>query len=293
MPKKIRFYQKPTCTTCRKSKAYLEKRGANLELRNLDTERLSESELDELIGKRDHREFLNTRNELYRSRKMKDNPPTRAEAIKLMAANPNLIRRPVTISGTQIILGYDEPGFKKLASSILPVPNEVPSTDPRPTIALVGATAIAEQIASRALRSGLNVVIDDVSDARLETISRSLHGLHSAPALTQSVESAIRAADFLIDTLPDDLEVKLELFTLFDKFAKPSAIFITTGSIAIDDLAAITFCPDRCIAVRLSNVANTTDVTVELFPATESSRQTVATCTNLFVHTLGFRAARV
>ncbi len=116
MPKKIRFYQKPTCTTCRKSKAYLEKHGANLELRNLDTERLSESELDELIGKRDHREFLNTRNELYRSRKMKDNPPARAEAIKLMAANPNLIRRPVTISGSQIILGYDEPAFKKLTS---------------------------------------------------------------------------------------------------------------------------------------------------------------------------------
>jgi 3-hydroxybutyryl-CoA dehydrogenase len=173
------------------------------------------------------------------------------------------------------------------------VPNEVPSTDPRPTIALVGATAIAEQIASRALRSGLNVVIDDVSDARLETISRSLHGLHSAPALTQSVESAIRAADFLIDTLPDDLEVKLELFTLFDKFAKPNAIFITTGSIAIDDLAAITFCPDRCIAARLSHVPNTTDVTVELIPGTETSARTLASSSNLFVHMLGFRAARI
>lgn len=116
MPKKISFYQKPTCTTCRKSKAYLEKRGATLELRNLDTERLSASELDQLIGKRDHREFLNTRNELYRSRKMKDNPPTRAETIKLMAETPNLIRRPVTISGSQIILGYDELAFKKLTA---------------------------------------------------------------------------------------------------------------------------------------------------------------------------------
>lgn len=116
MPKKIAFYQKPTCTTCRKSKTYLEKRGATLELRNLDTERLSVSELDKLIGTRDHREFLNTRNELYRSRKMNNNPPTRAEAIKLMAEYPNLIRRPVTISGAQIILGYDEPAFKKLTA---------------------------------------------------------------------------------------------------------------------------------------------------------------------------------
>jgi Spx/MgsR family transcriptional regulator len=116
MPKKIAFYQKPTCTTCRKSKSYLEKRGATLDLRNLDTERLSEPELDKLIGKRDHREFLNTRNELYRSRKMKDNPPSRAETIKLIAEYPNLIRRPVTISASQIILGYDEPAFKKLTA---------------------------------------------------------------------------------------------------------------------------------------------------------------------------------
>jgi Spx/MgsR family transcriptional regulator len=116
MPKKIAFYQKPTCTTCRKSKAFLEKRGADLQLRNLDTERLSSSELDKLIGKRDHREFLNTRNELYRSRKMKDNPPTRAATIKLMSEFPNLIRRPVTISNSQIILGFDEPAFRKLIS---------------------------------------------------------------------------------------------------------------------------------------------------------------------------------
>jgi Spx/MgsR family transcriptional regulator len=116
MPKKISFSQKPTCTTCRKSKAFLEKRGATLDLRNLDTERFSESELDKLIGARDYREFLNTRNELYRSRKMRDNPPSRAEAIELMAANPNLIRRPITISGSQIILGYDEPAFKKLTA---------------------------------------------------------------------------------------------------------------------------------------------------------------------------------
>jgi arsenate reductase-like glutaredoxin family protein len=47
---------------------------------------------------------------------MKDTPPTRAETIKLMAEYPNLIRRPVTISGAQIILGYDEPAFKKLTA---------------------------------------------------------------------------------------------------------------------------------------------------------------------------------
>ena len=69
---------------------------------------LSAAELDNLIGGRDYREFLNTRNELYRERGMKDHPPSRAEALQLMAANPNLIKRPILIKGKEIVLGYDE-----------------------------------------------------------------------------------------------------------------------------------------------------------------------------------------
>jgi arsenate reductase-like glutaredoxin family protein len=59
--------------------------GAELESSDLGKERLTEHELDELIGDRDYKEFLNTRNKLYRTRKMKERPPSRAEAIKLMA----------------------------------------------------------------------------------------------------------------------------------------------------------------------------------------------------------------
>ena len=88
--------------------------GAELDSRDLDKERLSEIELDELIGDRDYRLFLNHRNELYRDKNMKENPPPRAEAIKFMAKVPNLIRRPVVIRGGKIVLGYDEAGFKKL-----------------------------------------------------------------------------------------------------------------------------------------------------------------------------------
>ena len=90
-------------------------RGAELELRDLAKDRLTVAELDKLIGEQDYRLFLNTRNELYRQRKMKENPPSRADALKMMAAEPNLIRRPVVISGKQIVLGYDEEALKKLA----------------------------------------------------------------------------------------------------------------------------------------------------------------------------------
>ena len=205
------------------------------------------------------------------------------------------------------------------------MPIEVPPNDsrsqttaePAVTIALIGATPIAEQIASRALAAGHRVVIDDISDARLQATSIHLRdvvgaqhrcapgpqdqsdspqsGFSSLPPgssidnspipnlhLTQSIESAIRQSDFLIETLPDDLEVKLELFTLFDKFAKPTAIFITTGNIPIDDLAEITFCPDRCLAVHLTATSNESELSVQLVPGKQTSQQTLATCANIF-----------
>lgn len=85
-----------------------------LESRSLDGEPLSEAELDKLIGARDYIEFLNTRNEMYREKNMKENPPTRAKAINLMAKNPNLIRRPIVIRGDEIALGFDEAIYEKL-----------------------------------------------------------------------------------------------------------------------------------------------------------------------------------
>ncbi len=88
--------------------------GAELELRDLNKERLTVEELEKLIGDRDYKLFLNTRNELYRERKMGQKPPSRAKALKLMAQEPNLIRRPVAIRGQRIVLGYDEGALKKL-----------------------------------------------------------------------------------------------------------------------------------------------------------------------------------
>jgi len=111
---KVRFLQKPTCTTCRKAKDFLEKLGADFELRSLDAEPLSETELDQLIGSRDYKKFLNPRNEFYREQNMSEKPPTRAQAIKLMAKTPNLIRRPVVVRGDEIVLGFDEQALKNM-----------------------------------------------------------------------------------------------------------------------------------------------------------------------------------
>lgn len=75
---------------------------------------LSVEELDALIGKRDYRLFLNSRNEIYRERGMKENPPPREKALELMSKNPNLIKRPILVKGTKIVLGYDEAALAEM-----------------------------------------------------------------------------------------------------------------------------------------------------------------------------------
>ena len=85
-----------------------------LESRDLDKQPLSEKELDALIGARDYKAFLNPRNELYRERNMGEKTPSRAEAIRLLSRNPNLIKRPVVVRGEQVVLGLDEAAYRKL-----------------------------------------------------------------------------------------------------------------------------------------------------------------------------------
>ncbi len=77
---------------------------------------LAAAELDALIGDRAVEPFLNTRNELYRERGMKANPPGREEAIRLMAENPNLIRRPLLVAGEKIVFRFDEAEYRTLGT---------------------------------------------------------------------------------------------------------------------------------------------------------------------------------
>ena len=111
---KVQFLHKPSCTSCRQARSYMEKCGFGMEFRDLGKERLTSEELEKLIGDRDHTQFLNTRNELYRRKNMKENPPSRQEAIRMMAAEPNLIRRPVIVAGGRVVLGFDKEGIARL-----------------------------------------------------------------------------------------------------------------------------------------------------------------------------------
>ena len=74
----------------------------------------SEKELRELIGSDPIEPFLNTRTPLYREKNMKQIPPTKDEAIKLMLKDPNLLKRPVIVKGKKKLTGFNEAQVKEL-----------------------------------------------------------------------------------------------------------------------------------------------------------------------------------
>lgn len=59
--------------------------------------------------------FLNKRNVVYRQMGMKLKPPSRGEALRLMSEHPNLIRRPLTVYGDTVVVGFDRKGLAAVA----------------------------------------------------------------------------------------------------------------------------------------------------------------------------------
>jgi Spx/MgsR family transcriptional regulator len=91
--------------------------GAQLQERDLGKEPLSEAELERLIGSAEVTAFLNTRSSSYRAQGFREQPPTRAQAIRLMAQDPNLIKRPIVVKGRTQVLGFDQGKLRALIGS--------------------------------------------------------------------------------------------------------------------------------------------------------------------------------
>jgi 3-hydroxybutyryl-CoA dehydrogenase len=77
-------------------------------------------------------------------------------------------------------------------------------------------------------------------------------GLRSGSVLyAATVEEAVRCADMVIDFVPDELESKLEIFSMVDRMAPPRTILCTpTRALSITDLASCTYRPGLCVGVR-------------------------------------------
>jgi 3-hydroxyacyl-CoA dehydrogenase len=153
------------------------------------------------------------------------------------------------------------------------------------TIAVIGAGDQGREIALAALLAGYRTVLEDVSENRLAQAAAWIGNIANVGAeerarlvLASKIEEAVREADFIVEAVAEEMEMKIEMFTIFDKFAKPDAIFASSSpSLSIAELAAVTFCPERCIGLRFVPRPGK-EMALELVRTPQTSEETVARC---------------
>jgi 3-hydroxybutyryl-CoA dehydrogenase len=163
-------------------------------------------------------------------------------------------------------------------------------------IGIIGAGPSGRAIAYLSALSGYRTILEAVSQEFLDDALVSIRELldereregsltvqQKAQALanlctSRSVEDVCREADLLIEAAQEEMEVKLEIFTLFDKFAKPAAILASSSpTIPIDELAEITFRAEDCIGLRFRDPLSPLGV-LEIIRTAETSETTVEAC---------------
>jgi len=164
------------------------------------------------------------------------------------------------------------------------------------TIGVIGAGTMGRGIAYAAALGGYRTVLEYVMPETLakgtawikqafeEGVKRGkVSAEESAAALSRietasTVEQACRESDFLIEAVPEEMELKLELYTLFDKFAKPAAVLASnTSSLSIAEMAEMTYRPELCVGMHFFNPVPKMKL-IEVVRAAKTSDQTIAAC---------------
>ena len=86
--------------------------GVDLEERDFARDPLSIDELKTLFAGREPRDFLNPKSPAYKARGLAGKTLSAAQALSLMAAEPNLLKRPLIVAGREIIAGFDRERIK-------------------------------------------------------------------------------------------------------------------------------------------------------------------------------------
>jgi 3-hydroxybutyryl-CoA dehydrogenase len=164
------------------------------------------------------------------------------------------------------------------------------------TIAVIGAGTMGRGIAYASALGGYRTILEEVMPESLEKgvawikqafdegVSRGKVDARvreeALPRLetVRCVEDACREADLIIEAVPEEMELKLEIFTLFDKFAKPNAVLASnTSSLSITEMAAMTFRPELCVGMHFFNPVPKMKL-LEIVRALETSEETIAIC---------------
>jgi 3-hydroxybutyryl-CoA dehydrogenase len=140
-------------------------------------------------------------------------------------------------------------------------------------IAVIGAGVQGRAFARSCALAGFIVALEDVMPQKLRQAGIELGEVGRSVELVSTVEDAVRDADVAVDFVPDELESKLEIWSLIDRMAPPRTVMCTPSeALSVTDLASCTYRADRCamvrglggLAVRILTARTTSETTVRL-----------------------------
>ena len=167
------------------------------------------------------------------------------------------------------------------------------------TIAVIGAGTMGRGIAYVSALGGYSTLLQDISDDILdkamawirEAFEEGVHrGKLNAPkcqaalaciSTTPKIEDAVSEADLVIEAVPEEIGLKLELFIRLEKLAKPATILASnTSSLSINEFTHGLASRKRCIGMHFFNPVPKMKL-VEIVRTPHTADETVSTCLNV------------
>jgi 3-hydroxybutyryl-CoA dehydrogenase len=162
------------------------------------------------------------------------------------------------------------------------------------TIAVIGAGIMGRGIAHVAALGGYRTVLEDVLPAALRKAEdeirvnldkavelKKVTATDAAAAVNRleyaaSVEEAAREADLVIEAVPEEMESKVEIFTLLDKICRPGTILASnTSSLSVTEIASVTYRAKKCVGMHFFNPVHKMKL-LEIVRALETDDDTIA-----------------
>jgi 3-hydroxybutyryl-CoA dehydrogenase len=163
------------------------------------------------------------------------------------------------------------------------------------TIAVIGAGIMGRGIAHAAALGGYRTVLEDLLPNALRKAGTEIRAnLDKAVELNKvtaadadaafrrleyagSVEEAAREADLVIEAVPEEMESKIEIFTLLDKICRPTTILASnTSSLSVTEIASVTYRAKKCVGMHFFNPVHKMKL-LEIVRALETDEDTLAT----------------
>src|SRR5580692_10478777 len=167
------------------------------------------------------------------------------------------------------------------------------------TIAVIGAGIMGRGIAHAAALGGYRTILEDLVPAALRKAENEIRAnLDKAVELGKvtsndadsafkrleyagSVEEAAREADLVIEAVPEEMESKIEIFTLLDKICRPATILASnTSSLSVTEIASVTYRPKKCVGMHFFNPVHKMKL-IEVVRALETDDDTLTTAVDV------------